>query len=80
MGGAAARRRVHAGAAAVEGVPGAEPAQEADRDGRGELPPKSPVSAPHPVTAAGDAAGGPGAPPSPHRAGLVTLRTTDSFI
>ena len=34
-GGAAARRRVHAGAAAVEGVAGAEPAQEADRDGRG---------------------------------------------
>ena len=71
-GGAAARRHVLAGAAAVEGVPCAEPAQEADIDS--EMPSHTaPVSAPHPVTAAGDAAGGPGAPtqPTPSRSGQL---------
>ena len=55
VGGAAARCRVHVGAATV-GVPGAEPAQEADRDSEMSSH-TAPVSAPHPVTAAGDAAG-----------------------
>ena len=42
--------------AATVGVPGAEPAQEADRDSEMSSH-TAPVSAPHPVTAAGDAAG-----------------------
>ena len=57
-----AGQRVGRGSVAVGGVaarcrvPGAEPAQEADRDSEMSSH-TAPVSAPHPVTAAGDAAG-----------------------